>query len=187
MYETSDIRKGLKVLIDGSPYNVVEFQFVKPGKGQAFTRTKLKNMMTGAVIERTFKSGEKLAPADLEERQMQYLYPDGDSYVFMDTKSYDQMSLSGEQLGDNRYYLLDGINVDILLFEGRPIDITPPTFVELRVTETEPGHKGDTTSNVTKAATLETGLEVQVPLFVENDEVLKIDTRTGAYVERVKK
>ena len=187
MYETSDIRKGLKVLIDSQPYTVVEFQFVKPGKGQAFTRTKMKNLITGATLERTFKSGEKLAPADTEERQMQYLYPEGDRFVFMDTVNYEQMHLTIDQVGNNRYYLLDGTLVDVLLFDGRAIDMTPPTFVELEVVETEPGFKGDTSSGATKSAKLQTGLTVNVPLFVENGELLKIDTRTDSYVERVKK
>ena len=186
MYETSDIRKGLKILIDGQPFSVVEHQFVKPGKGQAFTRTKLKNMISGNTMDRTFKSGEKLAPADLEERQMQYLYPEGAGRVFMVTSSYDQLTLSNEQLGEAVHYLLDGTMVDILLFEGNPIGVTPPTFVELLVTETEPGFKGDTSSNTTKPATLETGLVVNVPLFVNQGDRLKVDTRTGDYVERVK-
>ncbi len=187
MYDTSDIRKGLKITIDGVPFVVVDFQFVKPGKGQAFTRTKLRNMMTGSVVEKTYKSGEKLNPADLEERQMQFLYPEGDSYVFMDTSSYEQLSLTQEQLGDSRYYLIDQTMVDILLFSGKPIGVTPPIFVELKVTHTEPGFKGDTSSNTTKPATLETGLQVNVPLFVNEGEILKIDTRTGEYVERVKR
>ena len=142
--------------------------------------------MTGAVIDRTFKSGEKVEKADTEERTMQYLYPEGDSRVFMDTQSYEQITLTNEQLGENVYYLLDGTQVDIMLFEGRPIGVSPPTFVELVVTETEPGFKGDTSSNTTKPATLETGLQVSVPLFVDTGDKLKIDTRTGAYVERVK-
>lgn len=187
MYDTSDIRKGLKINIDGVPFVVVDFQFVKPGKGQAFTRTKIRNMMTGAVVDRTYKSGEKLAPADMDERQMQFLYPEGDRFVFMDTSSYDQIHLTGEQLGDNRFYLIDGLMVDVLLFENRPIGVTPPIFVELKVVETEPGFKGDTSSNTTKPAKMETGLTVNVPLFVNEGEHLKIDTRTGEYVERVKK
>lgn len=186
MADTTDIKKGFKMLLDGVPYAVVDHQFVKPGKGQAFVRTRIKNMMTGAVIDRTFKSGEKLEKADTEERTMQYLYPDGDGRVFMDTQSYEQLTLSNDQLGENALYLLDGTEVDIMLFEGRPIGVTPPTFVELKVTETEPGFKGDTSSNTTKPATLETGLTVNVPLFVNAGDKLKIDTRTGSYVERVK-
>ncbi|HJL16173.1 MAG TPA: elongation factor P [Sandaracinaceae bacterium LLY-WYZ-13_1] len=187
MYDTSDIRKNLKIVMDGQPYSVVDHQFVKPGKGQAFTRTKLKNMITGAVLEKTFKSGEKLEKADMEERQMQYLYPDGDMFVFMDTSNYSQLHLNREVLEDTPEYLQDGMTVDVLFFEDKPIGVTPPTFVELEVTETEPGFKGDTSSNVTKPATVETGKQVQVPLFVEIGDVLKIDTRTGDYVERVKK
>ncbi len=187
MYETSDIRKGLKLTIDKQPYVVIDFQFVKPGKGQAFTRTKMKNMITGAVLDRTYKQGEKFEKADLEERQMQYLYPEGDGFVFMDTANYEQMTLTAGQVGDHKYYLLDGIMCDILLFEGRPIGVTPPIFVELQVVETEPGFKGDTSGGTTKPATLTTGLRVNVPLFVTQNEWLKVDTRTGEYVERVKK
>lgn len=186
MYDTSNIRKNLKITLDGEPYAVVDHQFVKPGKGQAFTRTRLRNMLTGGVVDRTFRSGEKLQPADLEERQMQYLYPEGDMQIFMDTETYEQLHLSNAQLGDNRYYLMDGLVVDVLLYEGKPIGITPPTFVELTVTETEPGFKGDTTSGATKPATLETGVQINVPLFVNEGDILKIDTRTGQYVERVK-
>jgi elongation factor P len=186
MYDTSDIRKGLKVRMDGQPFVVVEHQFVKPGKGQAFTRTRLKNMITGSVLDRTFKSGEKLEKADLEERQMQYLYPEGDGRVFMDTQSYDQIRLTEDQLAENVHYLLDGTMVDVLFYEGKPIDIKPPMFVELRVAETEPGFKGDTSSGATKLAKLETGLSISVPLFVNEGDVLKVDTRTVSYVERVK-
>jgi elongation factor P len=187
MYDTSDIRKNLKIVLDGSPYAVVDHQFVKPGKGQAFTRTKLKNMITGAVLERTFKSGEKLEKADMEERQMQYLYPEGEQYVFMDTTTYNQINLSKDVLGDTPDYLQDGMMVDVLFWSDRPIGVTPPIFVELEVVETEPGFKGDTTSNVGKPATLSSGKVVQVPLFVNQGDMLKIDTRTGEYVERVKK
>ena len=186
MADTSDLKKGFKMLIDGQPYAVVESQFVKPGKGQAFFRTKLKNMITGAVLDRTYKSGEKLDRAETEERTMQYLYPEGEGRVFMDTQNYEQVTLTNEQLGDNVYYLLDGTQCDIMFFDGRAIGVTPPTFVQLEVTETEPGFKGDTSSNTTKPATLETGLQVNVPLFVNAGDKLKIDTRTGSYVERVK-
>lgn len=187
MYDTSDIRKGLKITIEGVPFVVVDFQFVKPGKGQAFTRTKLRNMINGNVVDKTYKSGEKLSPADLEERQMQFLYPEGDRYVFMDTANYEQIHLGTEQLGDNKYYLIDGVQVDVLLFQGRAIGVTAPTFVELKVAETDPGFKGDTASGATKPAKMETGLQVNVPLFISEGEVLKIDTRTGDYVERVKR
>lgn len=185
--DTSDIRKNLKIVLDGQPYAVIDHQFVKPGKGQAFTRTKLKNMITGAVLEKTFKSGEKLEKADMEERQMQFLYKDGEMFIFMDTGDYSQLPLPNDVLLDTPDYLVDSMMVDVLFFSGTPIGVTPPTFVELEVTETEPGFKGDTTSNVQKAATLSTGKVVQVPLFVNQGDWLKIDTRTGSYVERVKK
>ncbi|MBZ0117731.1 MAG: elongation factor P [Sandaracinaceae bacterium] len=187
MYDTSDIRKNVKIIMDGQPFTVIDFQFVKPGKGQAFTRTKLRNMITGAVLEKTFKSGEKLEKADLEERQMQYLYPEGEDYVFMDTQTYDQIRFLRAQLGDTPDYLQDGMMVDVLFWNERPITVTPPTFVELVVVETEPGYKGDTTSNVQKPAKLSTGKVVSVPLFVNQGDMLKVDTRTGEYVERVKK
>lgn len=186
MYETSDIRKNLKIELDGDPYIVVEFQFVKPGKGNAFTRTKLKNMKTGAVLERTFRSGEKLTRANLEEKQMQYLYSDADQYCFMDTSTYDQIYLTAEQIGDGVNLLAESMNVDILFHSGEAIGVTLPNFVELEVTESEPGVKGDTTSGASKPATLSTGATINVPLFVEEGDVLKIDTRSGDYVERVK-
>lgn len=187
MYETSDIKKGLKIAMDGNPFEVIYFQFVKPGKGQAFTRTKLRNMINGNVIEKTFKSGEKLEKADLEERTMQFLYQEETHYVFMDNSTYDQLRLDESQVGDNKYYLTDGINVQVLMYNEGAIGMTPPNFVELEVMETEPGFKGDTSSNTTKPATMSTGLTVNVPLFIEQGEMLKIDTRTGEYSERVKK
>lgn len=185
--DTSDIRKGLKMMVDGSPYNVVDFQFVKPGKGQAFTRTKLRNMLTGTMLERTFKTGERFEKADMEERQQQFLYPEGDKFVFMDTKSYEQLFLNGEQLGEARFFIQDGMMVDVLFWNDRPIGVTPPTFVELKIVETEPGFKGDTSTNTGKPAKLETGATISVPLFVNEGDVIKIDTRTYEYVERVKK
>ena len=188
MYETSALRKGLKITMDGQPYTVVESQFVKPGKGQAFTRTKLKNLVTGAVLEKTYKTGEKLEPADVEERDMQFLYatPDGDGWVFMDTQSYDQITLDEDAVGDNKFYLMDGIEVSILLWSGRAIGLTPPNFVVQEVEWTEPGFKGDTSSNITKPAKTAQGLEVAVPPFVEVGQKIKVDTRNGQYVERVK-
>ncbi|MCB9661114.1 MAG: elongation factor P [Polyangiales bacterium] len=186
MGDTSDLKKGFKLIKDDQPWLVADCQFVKPGKGQAFFRTRLKNMITGRVVDHTFKSGEKLDKADTEERTYQYLYPEGEARVFMDTETYDQINLSNEQLGDSQYFLLDGTNVDVMFFRGKPIGVTPPTFVNLAVTATEPGFKGDTSSNTTKPATVETGLTVNVPLFVVEGDVLKIDTRTSEYVERVK-
>jgi len=187
MYETSDIRKNLKFLLEGVPVLVVDFQFVKPGKGQAFTRTKLRNMLTGTMLERTFKTGERFEKADIEERQQQFLYPEGDKFVFMDTKSYDQLFLNSEQLGEAAMFIQDGMMVDVMFWNERPIGVTPPTFVELKIVETEPGFKGDTSTNTLKPAKLETGGSVGVPLFVNEGDVIKIDTRTYEYVERVKK
>lgn len=187
MYETSDIRKGLKFQIDGEPYIVVDFQFVKPGKGTAFTRTKIKNMITGAVLDRTYRSGEKLEPANIEERQMQFLYHEGDNFCMMDNTSYEQILVPPEVVGDAAQFMPDNIDVQVLFFNDRPVELTLPNFVELEVAHTEPGIKGDTASGATKPATLSTGGVVNVPLFIEEGEVLKIDTRTGAYIERVKK
>lgn len=186
MGDTTDLKKGYKLIKDGAPWVVAESQFVKPGKGQAFFRTKLKHMMTGRVVDHTYKSGEKIEKADTEERTFSYLYPQADGAVFMDSTTYDQITLTNEQLGDTVKFLLDGTEVDIMFWDGAPIGVTPPNFVNLKVTETEPGFKGDTSSNTTKPATTETGLVVNVPLFVDVDDVLKVDTRTGDYVERVK-
>ena len=186
MYETSEIRKGLKIVIDGIPYAVVDFQFVKPGKGNAFTRTKIKNLMTGAVIDRTYKSGEKLEPAEMEDRNMQFMYADDEGYHFMDQQSYEQMSVPKDIVGDQSNYLLENMDVSISVFQGRPVSVQVPNFVELAVAQTDPGMKGDTVSGAKKQATLTTGAVINVPLFVATGDVLKIDTRTGEYVERVK-
>ena len=187
MYDTSDIRKGLKVLIDGNPYTVVEFQFIKPGKGAAFTRTKFKNLLSGAVIERNIRSGEKLEPANVEEREMQFLYREGEDLVFMDQKSYEQVSVSADLVGEPADLLKDNLPCSVLFFNERPVDVSLPTFVFLEVTASEPGVRGDTSGNVTKPATLETGATVAVPIFINIGDMLKIDTRTHSYVERVKK
>lgn len=185
--DTSDIRKGLKMMVDGSPdpYVVIEFQFVKPGKGQAFTRVKLRNMANGNVLERTFKSGEKLEPADVEQRQLQYIYPEGSDFVFMDAASGEQLTVSGDKIGDDSQWLSDGMNVDITLFKGVPIGVELPAHVTLQIVNSEPGIKGDTASGATKPATLSTGAVVNVPLFVQEGEWIKIDTREGTYLERV--
>jgi len=187
MYDTSSIRKGLKVEIDGEPWIVVSFQFVKPGKGVAFTRTRIKNMISGAVNDVTYRTGEKLKPASMDDRKMQFLYRDGDDFHFMDTESYDQVPLPLESLGDVAAFIKENDEVDVLFFQERPVSVSVTNFVELEVVRTEPGVKGDTASGATKPAELETGHTVQVPLFIEEGEVLKIDTRTGAYVERVKR
>lgn len=187
MYDTSNIRKGLKIQIDGDPYVVVEFQFVKPGKGTAFTKTKIKNLITGAVLDRTYRSNEKLEPANIEENDMQYLYREGDKFVFMDNTTYEQTFIPEDVVDDSAKFLSDNLDVSVLFFDGRPIGVTLPNFVELEVTHTEPGIKGDTASGATKPATLSTEATINVPLFIEEGEWLRIDTRTGEYVERVKK
>ena len=183
--DTSDIRKGLKMMLDGQPYTVVDFQFVKPGKGQAFTRIKLKSLMTGSTLDRTLKSGEKVEPADVEERPMQYIYPEGSDFVFMDASSGEQITVSGEKIGDDARWLSDGLNVEIVLFNGLPIGVGIPAHVVLQISRSEPGIKGDTASGATKPATLSTGAVVNVPLFVQEGEWVKIDTRDGVYLERV--
>jgi len=187
MYDTSDIRKGLKVLMDGNPFTIVEFQFVKPGKGAAFTRTKFKNLLTGAIFERNIRSGEKLEPANVEERSMQFLYKEGDDLVFMDESNYEQVSLTKDLVGSNADLMKDNLPVTVLFFNDRAVDVTLPTFVFLEVTASEPGVRGDTSGNVQKPATVETGAEVSVPLFIRVGDMIKIDTRTHAYVERVNK
>lgn len=186
MYDTSDIRKGLKVLMDGNPYTVVEFQFVKPGKGAAFTRTKFKNLLTGAVIEKNIRSGEKLEPANVEEKTMQFLYKEGDDFVFMDTTSYEQVSIISDVIGDDAAFLKDNLECAVLFFNERAVGVSLPTFVIVEITQTEPGARGDSTGNVTKPAIIETGAEIAVPLFINEGDVVKVDTRSRAYVERVK-
>lgn len=186
MYSTSDIRKNLKIEIDGAPYVVVDFQFVKPGKGNAFTRCRLKNMITGTVLDRTWKTGEKLQPAQLEELNMQFLYTDGGTYHFMDTGNYEQVEIDTDHVGEAVNYLTENLNVSILYFKGKPIGINLPITVELEIVETEPGVKGDTATGATKAAKLSTGYSVQVPLFIKEGEKIVIDTRTGEYLERAK-
>jgi len=186
LYSTADFRNGLKIELDGEPYVIVEFQHVKPGKGGAFVRTKIKGLRTGRVLDKTFRSGEKVGKPDLDEREMQYLYASEGQYCFMDSENYEQIFLSEEQLGDNRFYLQENIAVDILFFNGKPIGVELPNFVVLRVTRTEPGVKGDTASGGTKPATLETGLVIKVPLYLDQEEQVRVDTRTGEFIERVK-
>ena len=187
MYSTSDFRRGLRIQFKGEPYLIVEFQHVKPGKGGAFVRTKLKNLVNGRVLEETFRSGEKVEKPDLEEKNVQYLYFDvKDGYVFMDEGTYEQLHLSAEQVGDSRHYLLENMSLVLNIYQGRPIGLDLPTTVNLEVTQSDPGLKGDTATGATKPATLSTGLVVQVPLFINEGDVLKIDTRTGEYLERAK-
>ncbi|GAC1539166.1 MAG: elongation factor P [Polyangiales bacterium] len=182
--DTSDIRKGLKLTMDGNPYVVTEFQFVKPGKGQAFTRLKVKNLITGNVLERTFKSGEKLEPADVEEKEATFSWDEGDQLVFVDSTS-EQIYVDKAKVGDDARWIADGQKVDIVFFNGNPINLSLPAHVVLQITTSEPGIKGDTASGATKPATVSTGATVNVPLFVKEGEWIKIDTRTGEYIERV--
>ena len=183
--DTSQFRNGSKIELDGEPYVITYFQHVKPGKGGAFVRTKIKNLKTGRVLDRTFRSGEKVEEADVEERKMQYLYADGDSLVFMDSESYDQIPFSEEQIGDSKKYLRENLEVDVLFWRNNPINIELPPFIVAQVTRCDPGIKGDTAQGGTKPATVETGAVVQVPLFIKEGEKIRVDTRTGEYVERV--
>jgi elongation factor P len=184
--DASDLRKGLKLLIDGQPYTVLDCQFVKPGKGAAFTRTKMKNLLTGRNIENNIRSGEKIEIADVEEKAMSFLYKESEDFVFMDQQSYEQVNVPSETLGDDWRWLKDNMVCQVLFWNGKTIGITLPNFVELRVEHSEPGVKGDTSSGATKPATLETGATINVPLFINERDLLRIDTRTGEYCERVK-
>ncbi len=184
MLATTDFKRGLKIELDGTPYEILEFQHVKPGKGGAFVRTKLRNMLTGRVQDQTFRSGEKVGKPDMETRTMQYLYKEGEDYVFMDMTSYEQLHVSEEQTGGRGGYLKDGSEAKVLLYNGNPLDIDIPASVVLQITDTEPGAKGDTVSNVTKPAVLETGITVNVPLFINIGDTIKVDTRSGDYLGR---
>jgi elongation factor P len=183
---TNEIRVGMKVEVENEPYLIVNNEFVKPGKGQAFNRIKMKNMKTSRVIERTYKSGEKIDLADVEEAQMRFLYKDADGAVFMDDKTFDQITISNELMGENTQWLMEETVFHIVFYKGEPIEIVPPTFMEMLITETAPGVRGDTASGrVLKPATTETGAKIQVPIFVEEGEKVKVDTRTCEYVSRV--
>ncbi len=186
MYSTSDFKKNLKILLDGDPYAVVDFQHVKPGKGNQFTRTKLKNILTGSNLERTFKSGEKFGVPDLEFRDVTYLYEDS-SFNFMDQNNFEQFQLSSDVLGNARLFLKESLDVSMILFNGRAISIDLPNHVILKIAQTDPGLKGNTVSNTTKPATLESGAVVQVPLHINQGDLVKVETASGSYVERVSK
>ena len=181
---TAEFRKGLRIVFDGAPYTIVDFQHVKPGKGGAFVRTKLKHMKLGTVIDNTFRSGEKMELVDFEEKSMQYLYRD-DRYHFMDTETYEQVSMSRDEVGEARDYLKENMTVEVLYIDGAPTAIELPNFAELAITKTDPGVRGDTAQGGSKPATLETGAVIQVPLFLNQGDVVKVDTRTGAYLGRV--
>jgi len=184
MISSNDFRTGLTIEVDGEVYTIIEFQHVKPGKGSAFVRTKLKNVKTGGIIEKKFNAGEKVPRAHVDRREMQYLYRDGDHFVFMDTESYEQMSLTEEQIGDGVKWLKENMTLAVLLFNGMVIGVELPNTVELVVVKTDPGIRGDSATGGSKPATLETGAVVQVPFFVNEGDVLIIDTRTGTYVQR---
>jgi elongation factor P len=184
--DTSDIKKGVKFMQDGQPYVVVDFQFVKPGKGQAFTRTRMKNMLTGGVIERNIRSGEKLEPADVEEREFSYIYPEAGDFVFMSSLTGEQVTVPGEAVGDDAGFLQDGAVVSVVIYKGNPVSLTLPSHIIVQISECEPGVKGDTATNVTKAATISTGAQIQVPLFIDTGDWVKVDTRSRSYVERSK-
>ena len=186
MYNASDLRKGLRIKIDDEPYIVTDFNFVKPGKGQALYRCRLKNMITGSQFDRTFRSADTFESADLQEKKMQFLYKDGDKYCFMDTMTYEQVFLTEEQVGDAKNFLIDNIEVEILFFEDKSLGISLPNFVDLVVTRAEPWAKGDSVTGNTKPVILQTGYQILVPTFVEEGEKIRVDTRSGEYLTRVK-
>ena len=181
---TAEFKKGLKIQFDGEPYSIVEFQHVKPGKGGAFVRTKLKHMRLGRVIDNTFRAGEKVELVDFDEKRMQYLYKD-DAYHFMDLETYDQIGLAPEHIGEARDFLKENTEVEILFIDGNPVSVELPNFIELQIVKTDPGIRGDTATGGSKPATLETGAVVQVPLFLNEGDVVKVDTRSGEYLGRV--
>ncbi len=185
MISSNDLRNGITIIVDGQLWTVVEFLHVKPGKGSAFVRTRLKNVRTGSTLERTFRAGEKLERASLENREMQMLYNDADGFHFMDQESFENISLQRELIGDPADFLKDGMIVDVQFHDGVPIGVELPAHVELKVVETDPGFRGDTATNVTKPAKLETGASVQVPLFIESGNIIRIDTRDRRYIGRV--
>jgi len=186
MYTVADLRKGLKITLDGDPYLVIAFEFAKPGKGQALYRTKMRNMINGTILDRTYRSGETFEPANLEERTMQFLYREENSYHFMDNRNYEQIIIGEDALGDAKNYLIDNLQVDVLLFREKAIGVNLPNFVNLRVTKTDPWAKGDTSGSDSKPATVETGYVLRVPPFIEEGELITIDTRSGEYSTRVK-
>jgi len=187
MFTASDLRKGLKIELDGDPFVVTEFQFCKPGKGQALYRCKLRNMLSGASMDKTFRSVDKIDKPDLREKELLFSYEDGEDLVFMDSETYEQISIPSSLLGDKKFFLADDMTCSVLFYQDKPIDVTLPFSVEKRIAKTDPGARGDTATNVTKPAWLENGYEIQVPLFINEGDIVKIDIRTGDYAERVRK
>lgn len=187
MYSASDLRKGLKIELEGVPYEVIEFNFVKPGKGMAMYKCRIRNLFSGNTTDKTFREVDKIGKPDLEERELSYSYPEGDHYVFMDKHTFEQVTISADVIGDQKYFLAEELEVNILFFNGKEITVTLPSYVEKKIAETEPGARGDTATNVLKPAKLENGYEVGVPLFINQGDVIRIDTRTGKYFDRVSK
>jgi elongation factor P len=183
--DTSQFKNGLKIELDGQPFTIVYFQHVKPGKGGAFVRTKVKNLLNGRVVDRTFRSGEKTQLADIEEKTMQYLYHDGENIVFMDESTFDQIPISDDVIGDQIEFLMENMTVDVLFWKGKPVNMQLPNYIEAKVVRSDPGIKGDTSSGASKPATLECGATINVPLFIKEGDVLRVDTRTREYSERV--
>jgi elongation factor P len=182
---TNEIRGGMKVEVDNEPWLIISNEFVKPGKGNAFNRIKMKNIKSGRVVEKTYKSGEKLDLADIEENQMRFLYKEADGAVFMDEKTFDQMTISNDIVGNIQQWLMEEVIYQVIVYKGEIIEVTPPTFLDMVITETTPGVRGDTSGRVLKPATTETGAKVQVPIFIDEGEKVKVDTRTGEYASRV--
>jgi len=186
MVSAGDFRNGVTFEMEGNVYSIIEFQHVKPGKGAAFVRTKIRNVISGSVVERTFNPSDKFPTAFIERREMEYSYQDGDLYYFMDVESYEQVPISGDILGDGFKFVKETMQCKVMSYKGNVFGVEPPNFVELVIVETDPGFKGDTATNATKPAKLETGAEIKVPLFIEEGETIRVDTRTGEYMERVK-
>ena len=185
-YTASDLRKGLKIELEGIPYEVTEFNFVKPGKGQAMYKCRIKNMILGTTMEKTFRAVDKIDTPNIESKTLAYSYKEGDKYIFMDNKTYEQVELHQDVLGDQRFFLLEDLECEVLFFNGRAMTVTLPAFVIKKITETEPGARGDTATNVLKPAKIDTGFEIGVPIFINVGDFIRIDTRNGKYVERVK-
>lgn len=187
MYNASDLRKGLKIEIDSEPWTITDFEFCKPGKGQALYRCKLKNMISGNTMDKTYRAAERIGKPNLEEKEMYYLYTEGEFFVFSDSETYEEYRISRKFLGDRAYFLIENSECKVLLYNGKPIEVTLPVFIEKKIADTEPGARGDTATNVTKPARLDNGYQLEVPIFVNKGDLIKIDTRTGQYVERVSK